>query len=321
MASINLEEVSYSEICTFLKTAQTSNMSIAAQELHVSQPAVSKRIASLEEKYGIILFVRTSSGLQLTPAGKAFYHEALTSMEYLKSAFIQAAEVQAAPLRTLHLGYDEFFDLPILFEIIHRFYRDSPQVRVQLHLCDEEDCANLFRGSVDLMICPDSFFSDLPDKVRSMPIDAFQFSILVAKGNPLYNARQLLLSDLQGVPLTVARSSADSPYILNLKRMFQEYGFSPVIAHMTTREELAFELLSHQGVGIATPRFWRRLDSRTAAFFDENIRIFPIEGEVYPVSFVWRKGGSNPDIPRFLQVFQEVSQQGDHPALIHNSYN
>ena len=48
MASINLDEVEYSEIITFLTVAQTRNMSIAAEHLCVTQPAVSKRIANLE---------------------------------------------------------------------------------------------------------------------------------------------------------------------------------------------------------------------------------------------------------------------------------
>ncbi len=51
MASINLDEVEYSEIITFLTVAQTRNMSIAAEHLCVTQPAVSKRISNLEKRY------------------------------------------------------------------------------------------------------------------------------------------------------------------------------------------------------------------------------------------------------------------------------
>ena len=62
MASINLDEVEYAELITFLTVAETLNMSIAAERLCVTQPAVSKRIANLERRYGIILFIRSGRG-------------------------------------------------------------------------------------------------------------------------------------------------------------------------------------------------------------------------------------------------------------------
>lgn len=195
MASINYDEISYAEISTFLKVAQTLNMSMAARDLHVSQPAISKRIANLEQTYGIILFVRTGGGLQLTPAGKAFYQEAMVSLEHLKSAFTKASAIQAAPIRTLRLGYDGFFDLPLLYEIIERFSEESPGIRIQIDQWHGEDCANLFNGKADILICPDSFFTSVAANVRSETISAFQFSILVAEGNPLYDSEKLGIQD------------------------------------------------------------------------------------------------------------------------------
>lgn len=321
MASINYDEISYAEIITFIKVAQTLNMSMAARDLHVSQPAISKRIANLEQTYGIILFVRTGNGLQLTPAGKAFYQEALISLEHLKSAFTKASSVQAAPIRTLRLGYDGFFDLPLLYEIIERFSEESPQARIQIYQWHGEDCADLFNGKADILVCPDSFFASLAANVQTEPVSAFQFAILVAEGNPLYDAESLGLQDLLGVPLTVAHINSDSPYVLNLNRMFLKYGFSPVIEHLATRESQCFEMLSRRGVGISTPRFWRKLDARTAEFFDRHFRVFPIDGEKYPVSFVWRNDTIDPDIQRFIRIFRSVIEEGENRSILHNSYN
>lgn len=321
MASINYDEISYAEIITFLKVAQTLNMSMAARALHVSQPAVSKRIANLEKTYGIILFVRTGNGLQMTPAGKIFYQEALVSLEHLKSVFTKASAVQAVPVRTLRLAYDGFFDLPLLYEIIERFSAESPRARIQIHQWYGEDCADLFNGRADILLCPDSFSASVAADVCLEPVSAFQFAILVAEGNPLYEADQLGVQDLLGVPLTVAHMNSDSPYVLNLNRMFLKYGFSPAIDHLATRESLCFEILTRKGAGIATPRFWRKMDARTADFFDRHIRVFPIEGEQYPVSFVWKNDTADLDILRFIRIFRSVVEAEGNKEILYNSYN
>lgn len=321
MASINYDEISYAEIMTFLKVAQTLNMSLAARDLHVSQPAISKRIANLEQTYGIILFVRTGSGLKLTPAGKVFYQEALTSLEHLKSAFIKASSVQAAPLRTIRLGYDGFFDLPLLYEISERFSGASPNARIQFYQWRGEECADLFNGTADILVCPDTYFQSLLPNVESEPVSEYQFAILVAEGNPLYEAESVGVADLLGVPLTVAHIGADSPYVKRIQQIFRKYGFSPMLDHLANRESLCFEILSRKGVGIATPRFWRRMDARTSAFFEQHIRAIPIEGETLPVSFVWRAGENDSDIRRFIRTFRTVMKEGNNRTILYNSYN
>ncbi len=321
MASINFDEISYAEITTFLKVAQTLNMSLAARDLHVSQPAVSKRISNLERVYGIILFVRTGSGLQLTPAGKTFYQELLISMQHLKSAFTKASSIQAAPLRTLKLGYDGFFDLPLLYEISKRFSDCSSNARLQFYQWHGEECADLFNGKADILLCPDSYFQPLGDSVSSESVSAFYFAILVAEGNPFYDAENVTVSDLLGVPLTVAHINEDSPYVRRIHQIFTPYGFNPVLENLANRENLCFEILSRKGVGLATPRFWRRMDARASDFFGQHIKAFPIQGEAYPVSFVWRSSENDEDIRRFIRVFRQVISEGNNREILFNSYN
>ena len=285
MGSINFDEVSYAEIVTFLKVAQSLNMSIAAKELHVSQPAVSKRIASFESKYGLILFIRTGKRLQLTPAGRVFYREIISSQHHLQTAFLEAAAKQATPSRVLNLYYDGMFDLPLLNEIVENFSDSHGYARtgVKLSYWHKEDCSALFSGDADLMLCPDSFTKNILPHVNSLPIAAYQFYILVSKKHPLASKENVSISDLMGVPLTVAHSNEDSPYLQTLRAMFMPYGFAPKIDHVASMESLCFEITAGEGVGIASPVFWKRLNERNAKFFEESIKAYPID-EYYPFS-------------------------------------
>ena len=61
-------------IC-FIRACELHNLSKAAQELHISQPALSRRIIALEEEIGISLLKRSNTGVELTDGGKLFYKE------------------------------------------------------------------------------------------------------------------------------------------------------------------------------------------------------------------------------------------------------
>ena len=70
------------KIETFLCASETLNISNAAKQLHLSQPTVSHHIKLLEQELGVVLFVRSNTGLQLTEAGslmlpwaRRFLHE------------------------------------------------------------------------------------------------------------------------------------------------------------------------------------------------------------------------------------------------------
>ena len=75
----------------FNKVAETGNISLAAKELFISQPAISKSIKKLEEELNVLLFSRSSRGVRLTEEGKLLY-------EYTREAF-QALNAGEAALR------------------------------------------------------------------------------------------------------------------------------------------------------------------------------------------------------------------------------
>lgn len=84
----------------FYNVAKCSNISHAAKELFISQPAVSKAITKLEETLDSTLFVRSSRGVKLTDAGQLLY-------EHTKNAFetLQKGEENVRRIRELGIGH------------------------------------------------------------------------------------------------------------------------------------------------------------------------------------------------------------------------
>lgn len=81
----------------FNKVAETNNISTAAKELFISQPAISKAIKKLEAELNITLFSRSSRGVRLTEEGKLLY-------EYTREAFHTLSEGEAALRQFTRLG-------------------------------------------------------------------------------------------------------------------------------------------------------------------------------------------------------------------------
>ncbi len=323
MAEIRFDEISFLELTTFLSVAQTGSMSLSSAALHISQPAVSKRIASLEKKFGLILFVRTNTGLRLTPAGKTLYQELVESLDHLKSGFDRARSVQADPGRTICFGYDGFFDLYILHKIFNQFTAKHPNVRFETKYPTEsalEDCSPLFSGKADIMLCPDRYASGVESYVKQAPVTAFQFYILVSKEHPLAKKDNVSPGDLIGVPLIVPHNSENSPYLQTIRSIFVPYGFSPRAEHLSTRESLCFDIVERKGVSIATPGFWNRMNIRASQFFSEEILAFPIDGAEFPMSLFWR---NNADalLDEFAACFSAAVSEKENAAILEEIYS
>ena len=72
----------YNQLKTFTEVAHIGNLTQAAERLHLSQPAVSAQIKSLEKRLDVTLFKRTTNGMELTPAGEVFLPEAEALLQH-----------------------------------------------------------------------------------------------------------------------------------------------------------------------------------------------------------------------------------------------
>jgi DNA-binding transcriptional LysR family regulator len=73
---------------TFVRVVETGSFSAAARDLKIGQPAVSKSIAQLEERFGVRLLMRSTRGLAPTEAGQNFYERARKIIDEARDADI-----------------------------------------------------------------------------------------------------------------------------------------------------------------------------------------------------------------------------------------
>jgi molybdenum-dependent DNA-binding transcriptional regulator ModE len=83
----------FRELSAFVAVAEEGGMSAASRRLHVSQPALSQTMNSLERELGVKLLVRSSTGVQPTEAGMAFLAEARALLARRDQALATMAEL------------------------------------------------------------------------------------------------------------------------------------------------------------------------------------------------------------------------------------
>ncbi|WP_394780113.1 LysR family transcriptional regulator [Undibacterium sp.] len=114
----------------FEAAARNCSFTRAAEELHVTQGAVSQQIKGLEEQLGVRLFSRLARGLALTPEGERLFrvvHLALTEIETV----MQAIQPSAAS-ETLVIRSSPSFSMMWLMPRLSRFSRLYPQIEIKL---------------------------------------------------------------------------------------------------------------------------------------------------------------------------------------------
>lgn len=132
---------------TFEAAARHESFTEAAQELNVSQPAVSKAVAQLENHLGTRLFHRQHRAIALTPAGRRFYREVSASLDHLYGA---ALELGRAPAKEgLEVSFSGIFVALWLVPRLQDFKARYPNLRLHVEVNDRED-KNLAREGIDL---------------------------------------------------------------------------------------------------------------------------------------------------------------------------
>jgi DNA-binding transcriptional LysR family regulator len=125
--ALDTQELSY-----FATLAEQLHFGRAASRLHISQPALSKRIKSLEEKVGGPLLVRNRRGVALTMAGTIFYKEARRITRDLEVAFDLVRGATSGELGRLRLGVGMSTIHGLVPRALLKFRASSPGVEIEI---------------------------------------------------------------------------------------------------------------------------------------------------------------------------------------------
>lgn len=123
----------YVEMQVFVRAAEDGNFSAAARNLSLTPSAVSKLIARMEDRLGVLLFRRSHRSIQLTQEGKTFYHAAQAAIEAVETADAAVFSGSAAQ-QTLRIRSMPIFGQTVLAAKVAEFCRQHPNLGVEMQL-------------------------------------------------------------------------------------------------------------------------------------------------------------------------------------------
>src|SRR5687768_7054663 len=119
-------------LLTFREVAQRRSFSRAAEELLLTQSAVSQQVAALEKQLGVVLLYRGRGGVRPTPAGEALLEHAVALAERLELAGSQLAELAGEERRELRVGAFPSALATIVPAAVARLLAGEPELEIAL---------------------------------------------------------------------------------------------------------------------------------------------------------------------------------------------
>jgi len=209
----------------FVAVADGGSFSRAADELFLTQPAVSKRISALEDELRARLFDRMGRSVQLTEAGAALLPHARRVLGELEASRQAVADLQGSVGGRLRLGTSHHVGLHRLPPVLREFSAHYPDVELDLQFMDSEQaCFAVDRGELELAVVtlPESPADTLDTEI----LWPDPLALVAAPGHPLARRSAIAPVDLPDfaailpAPTTFTRrivAEALRPYGLHLR--------------------------------------------------------------------------------------------------------
>lgn len=187
------DQVQLAQIEAFVMVARRGSISAAADELIVSQPAVTARIQGLERSIGAGLFIRSRAGSRLTEAGRALLPHAERALAAVAGGRQAVADVASGSGGRLTIGAAPAVSTYVLPAVLHRFQADHPRVQLSVRSGHSEEVLEMvLREEVEIGLMRPIPHAD----VASSPLYEDQLVLVVHRGHAFAARGQIRMSQM-----------------------------------------------------------------------------------------------------------------------------
>jgi DNA-binding transcriptional LysR family regulator len=206
--------------------SQNKSFSKAAQELYMTQSAVSQAISKLEKELEVQLFYRSSKGVVLTNEGKLLNEHIGSALGIINVAEDKILEFKTLKTGQLRIGVGDTISRYFLLPYLEKFYKRYPKIKLNiLNGTTTEICDFIKSGKADVGIC------NLPvhdEHLQVIPCKEIQDIFVCGEKYKKITKRPISLEYLMGMPLIFLEKKSNSRMFV--ENFFKKKGFhvSPV---------------------------------------------------------------------------------------------
>ncbi len=202
------------QIHAFLAVADSESFSLAAERLHLTQPAVSKRIRQLELELRTELFDRIGKRSLLTPNGRTFKPHAERILHELAAFRTDLSRQLDTPSGSLRFATSHHIGLHRLPQVLREFKIRFPLVELDLNFMDSEDaCAAVLANELELAVVTLPELAD--ERLACEPVWIDRLVVVLATDHPLADAGALDAAALLEQPAILPSRGTFTRRIIN----------------------------------------------------------------------------------------------------------
>ncbi len=273
----------------FLAVAETGSFSRAAEQLHLTQPAVSKRIAMLEQQLDARLFDRIGRHVSLTEAGMALKPRAEQVLSLLNDTRRALSNLSSEVSGRLSIATSHHIGLHRLPPVLREFTRRHPQVSFDIQFLDSEVAYDkVLHGEIELAVitlAPEVEAPVMSELIWHDPLD-----FVIAPEHPLARQPTLDLAQLADYPAVFPGTNTFTHKVVS--DLFERHHVQPQISMSTNYMETIKMMVS---IGLA----WSVLPR---SMLDSQVSVLQLPGVHLQreLGCIWHSGRTQSNAAREL---------------------
>jgi len=300
MDRTKLFQSSLNSLLVFHEVAKYKSFSKAAEELFISQPAVTKHIKELERKIGMGLIQRRRGAFSLTEAGKILFKYSHKISSHLMEIENLLEDLKKVYQGILRIGTTEAYSKGLMPKLLSGFQASFPSVKIALDVGNSEEIEkSLLAYKNDLALIA---MTRASSRFETIPFLKEELVLIVSPYHPLSKKQAVSLKELGRYPLIIrAKGSTTRRIVL---QAFKEVGVLPSLLIEAGSSEFIKQWVSEgKGVSIIVKRTAEDEEKRGI------IKTIPLYEKLYlKVAFLYLKEAkSNPAIKTFVNF---IDNQG-----------
>ena len=282
----------------FQAVAEELNFGRAAEKLHISQPPLTRQIQQLEEELGVLLFNRTSKGVELTNAGKLFLEDSAHIMAMLQRATERSQLAAIGQLGRIDVGIFGSAMLNVIPRLLITFRNKYPNVVMALHNLNKSDQIAALRDK-RLTIGFNRIIPECSDLTIERVLTE-RILVAINRSSKLAYMREICLADLSNAPLIVFPNVARPSFADDVISLFHSEGVQPQITQEVEDVVTAVSLVS-SGFGISlVPESGANLKLPGVVY--RPLKKVPTPS--IDLSCIYRKDDQSPILQAFLDIIR-----------------
>ena len=229
----------------FITVAEVGSFSEAADRLYLTQSAISKRIALLEQQIGKRLFDRIARQVSLTEAGNELLPRARRILQEYENALQAINDLSGEASGTLRLAISHHLGLHRLPPVLKQFAQQYPNVTLDIEFMDSEKAyEQVLHGDSEVAVI--TLALEAHHNINSKVIWNDPLRFICAQDHPLAQIKQPKLKDLANYPIILPGINTYTGQII--QNLFQQEGI-PLKAPMSTNYLETISTMVEIGLG------------------------------------------------------------------------